>query len=105
MPALQVMCRHGSQQVHVIVPLACKYGRFAVTGGRKIRRSDCFFALPLLFFRTTVAATIVLPFTMVDTKAGAVDTLCRLDYQIGTRKSAECRQIAQKIIVVAIHAV
>ena len=49
------MCRHGSQQVHVIVPLACKYGRIAVTGGRKIRRSDCFFALPLLFSRPPIA--------------------------------------------------
>lgn len=55
MPALQVMCRHGPQQVHVIVPLACKYGRIAVTGGRKIRRSDCFFVLPLLFSRPPVA--------------------------------------------------
>lgn len=65
MPAPQVVCKHGSPQVHVIVPLVCKYGRFAVTGGRKIRRSDCFFALPLLFSRPPIAAKIVLPFTMV----------------------------------------
>ena len=65
LPALQVMCRHGSQQVHVIVPLACKYGRIAVTGGRKIRRSDCFFVLPLLFSRPPVAAVNAPPFTVV----------------------------------------
>ena len=55
MPALQAVCKQGSQQVHGIVQLVCKYGRFAVTGGRKIRRSDCFFVLPLLFSRPPIA--------------------------------------------------
>lgn len=55
MPALQAVCKQGSQQVHGVLPLVCKYGRFAVTGGRKIRRSDCFFALPLLFSRPPIA--------------------------------------------------